>query len=55
MKAKFCADEFVARLQILCHETEPQQANGEVSTTSSQGTPGRSNHEEKTKKEKGTL
>jgi hypothetical protein len=54
MKANFCADESVVQLQILCHETEPQQTNGKVSTTSSQDTPGRSS-EEKIQQEKGTL
>jgi cytoskeletal protein RodZ len=55
MKANFCADEFVARKSNSRHETEPQQANGEVSTKSSQDTPGRSSDEEKIQKEKGTL
>jgi hypothetical protein len=42
IKDNFRADESVVQLQILRNETEPQQANGEVSTRSSQDTPGRS-------------
>ena len=38
MKANFCADESVAALQILRHETEPHQANGKVSTIVSRHT-----------------
>jgi hypothetical protein len=55
MKANFCADASIAQLQILRHETEPHQTNGEVSTKSSQDTPGRSSDEGKIQKEKGIL
>ena len=54
IKDNFRADEPVIQLQILSHETEPQQANGEVSTSSSQDTPGRAG-EKNESKEKGTL
>jgi hypothetical protein len=55
MKANLRADVFIIELQSFPHETEPQQAGGEVSTTSSQDTPGRSSNTEKIQNQKGIV